>query len=259
MRSFFSALSFLTVIPIPSRLHSRKENAMFAAYPLVGFLIGGLLSLLYFAARLAFPDALAVVTLLAGSLLLTGAIHLDGLADCADAFYGNRDREETLRILKDPRIGTMGGTAIGLSLLARFAAVSAVGASAMLLALPILSAFSRTSVLAALRFLPYARATGGLLKLRSPGAVARSGLAVLAVCVTLAVAALLPIPCAISLIALAGLWRLSWKRIGGCTGDVLGASIEIAEIVFLGTLAATGRLGAALGLFYPLARLVGAA
>jgi adenosylcobinamide-GDP ribazoletransferase len=254
MRGFFSALSFLTVIPFPDSLKSRKQNGMFSGYPAAGLLIGCLLSLLFLAAEKLFPDALAAVTLVAGSIFLTGAIHLDGLADCADAFYGRRSKEETLRILKDPRIGTMGGAAIGISLLARYAAISSLGASVVLFALPVLTAFSRTVVLAALRFLPYARSKGGIIR---PESSSSPGIVVLAASVIIVVGILMPIPTAVALLVLAAFWRLSWKRIQGCTGDILGASIEIAEIVFLATLAAVDHLGAAVGLFFPLAAAAG--
>jgi adenosylcobinamide-GDP ribazoletransferase len=254
MRGFFSALSFLTVIPFPDSLKSRKQNGMFSGYPAAGLLIGCLLSLLFLAAEKLFPDALAAVTLVAGSIFLTGAIHLDGLADCADAFYGRRSKEETLRILKDPRIGTMGGAAIGISLLARYAAISSLGASVVLFALPVLTAFSRTTVLAALRFLPYARSKGGIIR---PEASSSPGTIVLAASVIIVVGILLPIPTAVALLVLAGFWRLSWKRLQGCTGDILGASIEIAEIVFLATLAAVDHLGATVGLFFPLTAAAG--
>jgi adenosylcobinamide-GDP ribazoletransferase len=256
MRGFFSALSFLTVIPLPERLKSRKEGGMFFGYPAAGLVIGCLLALLFWSAGFVFPDALAAVTLVAGSLLLTGAIHLDGLADCADAFYGRRGREETLRILKDPRIGTMGGAAIGLSLLARYAAASSLGAPTLLLALPVLSAFSRTTVLLALRVLPYARRDGGIISAEGTTPARRAGATLLAVLVVIAAGILLPIPTILALLALGAFWHLSWKRIGGCTGDVLGASIEIAEVVFLLTLAAQEHLGSSVGLFYPLSAFI---
>jgi adenosylcobinamide-GDP ribazoletransferase len=256
MRGFISALSFLTMIPFPDRLKSHDQNGMFSGYPAAGLIIGCLLSLLFLAAGKLFPDALAAITLVAGSLLLTGAIHLDGLADCADAFYGRRSREETLRILKDPRIGTMGGAAIGISLLARFAAVSSLAAPVVLLALPLLTAFSRTTVLVALRFLPYVRAEGGIISTGAAGRASRGGTLAVAVLVIVVVAILLPVPTVAALLALAAFWRLSWKRIGGSSGDVLGASIEIAEIVFLAGLAAQDHVGAAAGLFYPLASLI---
>ena len=229
---------------------------MFAGYPAAGLVIGCLLALLFWAAGLVLPDTLAAVALVAGSLLLTGAIHLDGLADCADAFYGKREKEEALRIFKDPRIGTMGGAAIGISLLARFAAVSSLGAPVLLLALPVLSAFSRTAVLLALRLLPYARQAGGIISTDGAQRSGQAGTLVLAVLVVIGAGVLLPVPTVLAILVLAGFWRLSWKRIGGCTGDVLGASIEIAEIVFLAALAATAHIGSAVGLFYALVPLV---
>jgi adenosylcobinamide-GDP ribazoletransferase len=253
VRGFISALSFLTVIPFPESLKTRKESGMFAGYPLAGLVIGCILSLLFLGAGLVFSRELAAVVLVAGSLALTGAIHLDGLADCADAFYGRREREETLRILKDPRIGTMGGAAIGVSLLARYAAFASLPAAMVVLALPALSAFSRTSVLAAMRFLPYARSGAGII---SGAGATSAGLLVLAACVVAAVGIFLPFPAAAALLALVGFWHLSWKRIGGCTGDVLGASIEIAEIVFLGAMAAQAHLAFSVGAFYPVASVI---
>ena len=101
-----------------------------------------------------FPPVVAAILLAGTSVLLTGAIHLDGLADCADAFYGGRDKEAVLRILKDPRIGTMGGAALGLSLLLRAAAFASIPSGVLILALPVVSMFSRSTVLAAMRVLP---------------------------------------------------------------------------------------------------------
>lgn len=253
MRGFFSAVSFLTVLPVPEALKSRRDNAMFIGYPAAGFLIGCLLSVLFFAAGLVLPDLLSVTVLLGGSIVLTGAIHLDGLADCADAFYGRRDRQSTLRILKDPRIGTMGGAAIGLSLLCRFAAVSSLAVPVVLLALPVLTTFSRTAVLAGLRALPYVRETGGIITSTLPRPAAAL---TLAAAVTAASAVLLPVPTAAAALTLAAFWRFSWRRIGGCTGDVLGASIEIAEVVFLAALAAVAHLKVFWGVFFPLAALI---
>jgi adenosylcobinamide-GDP ribazoletransferase len=187
------------------------------------------------------------------SVLLTGAIHLDGLADCADAFYGRRDREKVLSILKDPRIGTMGGAAIGLSLLARAASFYSLPAAILIAALPILSMFSRSTVLAALRVLPYVRARSGII---SAGSAARPVPLLPAAFGIVVAAVLLPIPVGASLIACALFWRLSWRKIGGCTGDVLGATIEIGEIVFLLALTAQVKAGVSWGIFGTLARLL---
>jgi adenosylcobinamide-GDP ribazoletransferase len=241
IRALFSAIAFLTVIPVPEALKSRTPNGMFAGYPIAGILIGALFSVVFWAAGLVFPAAVTAVILIACSLLLTGAIHLDGLADCGDAFYGRRDKETTLRILKDPRIGTMGGAAIGLSLLARYASLVSLPAHLALLSLPIMAMFSRSAVVVAMRLLPYVRSDSGILTARSStgrGALAFSLVALAASLV------LLPVPTVAALLVLGLFWRLSWKRIGGCTGDVLGATIEIGEIVCLVALAAVGSHGA---------------
>jgi adenosylcobinamide-GDP ribazoletransferase len=249
----FSALAFLTIIPIPDALQSKREGAMFTAYPAAGLLIGALLSLLYLAATLVVPPSVAAVLLIASSLLLTGALHLDGLADCADAFYGKRTRSATLRILKDPRIGTMGGAAVGLSLLARFAAVGSLPSLFIIAGLPVMTMFSRTAVVLAMRVLPYVRTGSGILPPRlslSPGQI------LLTVIVASVSIILLPVPLLAACLALAFFWRISWNRIGGCTGDVLGASIEIAEIAALLTLTAVAQGGSRWDNLFPILGLL---
>ncbi len=258
MRRLFSALAFLTVIPVPDALKSRTENGMFAGYPAAGLVIGALLAAAAAAAAWLFPPAVSSVVLAGVSLLLTGAIHLDGLADCADAFYGRRDREKVLSILKDPRIGTMGGAAVGLSLLLRTVSFLSLPTGVLILALPIASMFSRGAVLAAMRWLPYVRSESGIIS--ASGAAARTkgtGLLVLAAASSLIAAVLLPVPVGAALIALALFWRLSWRKIGGCTGDVLGATIEIAEIVFFLALVAVTKAALTWGGFFPLLRTLG--
>jgi adenosylcobinamide-GDP ribazoletransferase len=258
MRRFFSALAFLTVIPVPDVLKSRTEYGMFAGYPAAGLVIGALLAAAAAGAAWLFPPAVLSVVLVGVSLFLTGAIHLDGLADCADAFYGRRDREKVLSILKDPRIGTMGGAAVGLSLLLRTVSFLSLPTGVLILALPIASMFSRGIVLAAMRVLPYVRSESGIIS--ASGAAARTtgtGLLVLAAASSLLAAVLLPVPVGAALIALTLFWRLSWRKIGGCTGDVLGATIEIAEIVFFLALVAVTKATLTWGGFFPLLRTLG--
>jgi adenosylcobinamide-GDP ribazoletransferase len=252
VKSLFSALAFLTRIPIPEALKARTPNAMFAAYPLAGILIGALSSLLAFLAGLVAPPAVAAVVLVAFPLLLTGAIHLDGLADCADAFYGKRDRETTLRILKDPRIGTMGGAAIGVSLLARYAACTSLSTLVLVGLFPVLAMFSRSTTVIAMRMLPYVRHEGGIL---APQSTIKPVPLVISLAAVALSAALLPVPTAAGLVVAVLFWLFSWKRIGGCTGDVLGATIEIAEVVFLLAFVAAGRDGQ-WGAFFPLLMVI---
>jgi adenosylcobinamide-GDP ribazoletransferase len=252
-RAFFSAIAFLTVIPVSERLKSRRENGMFAGYPAAGIAIGILLAALAAGAQWLFPPVVAAVVLVGASLALTGALHLDGLADCADAFYGHRERDAVLRILKDPRVGTMGAAAIGLALLARGTVFFSLPAPLLVLSLPVASLFSRSVVLVALRMLPYVRSESAILTARDSKGTATAVLGAAAVLIAMA---LLPVPVAAAFAACALFWRVSWKKIGGCTGDVLGATIEIGEIVFFLALAAAWKAGLSAGLLYPLLRAV---
>lgn len=249
MRAFFSAIAFLTVIPVPDGLKSRRENGMFAGYPLAGIVIGILLAAAAEGARWLFPPAVAAAALVTVTLLLTGALHLDGLADCADAFYGHRDRVEVLRILKDPRVGAMGAAAIGVDLLLRGTAFFSLPAGLLVLALPVACLFSRSVVLLALRILPYAREEPGIINGRD---LSGPGLTVLGATAVLLAIILQPIPGLAALAAVAVFWRISGKKIGGCTGDVLGATIEIGEAVFFVALAAAAKAGLGGGLLYSL-------
>jgi adenosylcobinamide-GDP ribazoletransferase len=253
IRSILSALAFLTRIPIPERLKSRKENGMFVGYPAAGLLIGAIFSLVWFASGLVAPAVVSAVVVIAVSLFLTGAIHLDGLADCADAFYGKRDVEWVLRVLHDPRIGTMGGVAIGISLLARYAAFTSLPSVVLIAAFPVLTMFSRSTVLIGLRMLPYVRSVDGIL---TPQATIGAFPLALALLVMAISAALLPLPTILALVSVIVFWIVSWRKIGGSTGDVLGATIEISEIVFLLTMVAAERDEGQWGAFTPLVALV---
>jgi len=253
VRAFFSALAFLTVIPVPERWKTGRENGMFGAFPFAGLVVGGLLCAVAAGAAWLFPPAVAAVVLAGLSVLLTGAIHLDGLADCADAFYGRRDRQDVLRILKDPRVGTMGAAAVGLSLLLRAASFLSIPAGLLLPALPVAAMAARAAVLPAMALLPYVRGESGIITARAawePGRIALGAAAVLIAMI------LFPVPLATALAGLALFWRLSWKKIGGCTGDVLGATIEIGEVLFFLALAATEKAGLTWGLAYPLLSLL---
>jgi adenosylcobinamide-GDP ribazoletransferase len=250
---FFSAFAFLTVIPVPDSLKSRQANGMFAGYPAAGFVIGVLLAAAALGVGWVLPRPVAAVLLVGVSVFLTGAIHLDGLADCADAFYGRRNRETVLRILKDPRIGTMGGAAIVLSLLLRGASFLCLPAALLIPALVVMSMLSRSSVLAAMRVLPYVRTESGII---SAAAASQPSPILFAAIASAGAAALLPIPAGAACAACALFLRFSWKKIGGCTGDVLGATIEIGEIAFLLALAAETKCGLFWGGLFPLLRLL---
>ena len=235
------ALEFLTVLRL------RRPRVIAAAavaraqlwYPLVGLLLGGLaagIDRLLTGRMPAAPEAALLVLLLEG---LTGLLHLDGLADAADGLLGLHSRERRLEIMRDSRTGSFGVAAIALILLLAFAAVSALSGparSAVLLVSPVTGRAAMVTVMAAF---PYAR-TGGLadgfhLHARSwVGATALAMACVIAL-LALGVAGIGLLAGGIAAALLVGVFAR--VRVGGVTGDVVGASCEVAQVVCL-TLAA---------------------
>ncbi len=233
MRGLLVAIGFLTRLPVPAKVFddaSGRSNSL-AWYPVVGLLIGGLLWALSWVLA-ATPPMLAAALLLAVWVALTGALHLDGLADSADAWVGGLgDRERTLAIMKDPRCGPMGVVALVLVLLVKFAALASLPpASGALLLAPVLA---RASLTAAFLFTPYVRSGGlGSGLTAAPRTACLLGLA-FAVAVGIAggwrgVSAI-----AVTLVVFA-LWRVAcMRRLDGMTGDTCGALTELVEVAVL--------------------------
>ncbi len=242
--SFLAATAFFTRLPVDPRAGGMWRLANSAwAFPLVGAGIGGVAALALLLAQLiglaSWPAVL--LSVLAG-IALTGALHEDGLADTADGFFGGRDREEKLAILRDSRQGTYGVLAIVLSVLLRAAALAGIGDAIHAgLALIAAHAASRATLPAAMWKLAPARSDG----LGATAGTPRAGGAIAAAMIgaAIALAALGPVRGVIAL-CLAGvivfaLAQLARRQIGGYTGDVLGAFQQVAEIVIL--LAASAR------------------
>jgi adenosylcobinamide-GDP ribazoletransferase len=242
MRALLVAIGFLTRIPVPLRAFDdqRAQAASLAWYPLVGLLLGALLAALAWCLRDT-PPLLSAALVLVTWVALTGALHLDGLADSADAWIGgiggdrNESRERTLTIMKDPRCGPAGVVALVLVLLLKFAALASLPASHIAL-LPLAPLLARTALTLAFVSTPYVRAGGlGAALVKAP----RAG------CVVAVLAG--------AVLCAAGQWRgalalatatlafIAWRRacmnrIGGITGDTAGAlaeSIEAAVLVVL--------------------------
>jgi adenosylcobinamide-GDP ribazoletransferase len=191
-------------------------------YPLVGWLLGGLLYLAARAFGALWPAGVAAAAVLFLWLLLTGMLHLDGLLDAADALLAPADREGRLRILRDLRIGSFAFGVGAAHLLLKFEAIAA-SPTAVLLAAP---AFARFAVLVFMNRFPAARKEG-------LGASAREGRVGLGLLFALPVFALWPIPSLLAFAALLALGLFAHARLGGLTGDVYGALIELGEVAFL--------------------------
>jgi adenosylcobinamide-GDP ribazoletransferase len=239
------ALGFLTRLPV--REEGWRESDLAASvplFPVVGALIGLAGALAYaLAVWLGLPPWPAAAIALTATIWLTGALHEDGLADVADGFGGGHSRGNKLRIMRDSRIGTYGALALALALLARAGAIAALAEpSAVAVALVAAGAVSRAALPAVMTALPQARADGLAAHAGRPHPLRAAAALLIAVLIALV---LLGKPAAFALAAgalgalmVAGLAR---GRIGGYTGDVLGAAQQLTEIgVLFGVLAAQG-------------------
>ena len=249
MNGFLGAVSFLTRVPTGTGTRRPEELAGFVPwFPAVGAGVGLAVAAVYVGAGQLLPPLPAASLAVVAGICVTGAFHEDGLGDTADAFAGGHDRDSSVRILKDPRLGTFGVLAVAASLLLRAGAVAALTPAAALAALPAAHALSRAGAVAAMTALPAAGDTGlgasyvlALSRRRAlAGAVAGLAIALALLGVTAVWAA------AAAAVAAALLGRLAVRRIGGVTGDVLGAVQQLGEmLVLLAAVAAaeTGRWG----------------
>lgn len=227
------ALAFLT----PLGGAAAPSPAALAWFPVVGAAMGAVLGGLWWGAGRLWPPAVAAGLVVAADLALTGLLHLDGLADSADGLLPHATRERRLQIMRQPDVGAFGVGAAGAALLLRYAALSALRPSVLLLVAA--WAASRAVMAVATVALPYARATGGGLASAFGG---RATPAVAAGVVGLvlalgAAAAWRPLAGPVSLCAgvlgAAGVLALARRRLGGYTGDVLGAAGVVLETVTL--------------------------
>jgi adenosylcobinamide-GDP ribazoletransferase len=247
VRGFLGAVSFLTRVPAGARVQGPEELAGSVPwFPVVGAGVGLAVAAAYAGARQLLPPLPAATLAVVAGICLTGAFHEDGLGDTADAFAGGSDRDSTVRILQDPRLGTFGVLAVAAGLLLRAGAVAALAPAAAMAALPAAHALSRAAAVAVMTSFPAAGQTGlgasyvlALSRRRAlAGAAAGLALAVALLGVVAVFAA------AAATLAAALLGRLAVRRIGGVTGDVLGAVQQLAEmLVLLAAVAAvtTGR------------------
>ncbi|MCE9649030.1 MAG: adenosylcobinamide-GDP ribazoletransferase [Parvibaculum sp.] len=235
------AFAFLTRIPVRHEDGDASPGALARAmwaFPLVGIFVGAASGLtLLLALAIGLPPFIAATLAVAASVLLTGGLHEDGLADLADA-AGGATRERRLEIMKDSRIGSYGVIALMLALLLRIGALSAFAtaesALTLLALLAAAAAVSRAAIICIAFALPHAR-PGGLSALagRPTGGIAFAAAAVaLLPCLALAPPTILAGLAGTGLAAFA-IWSIARKWLGGQTGDVLGACQQAAEIGFL--------------------------
>jgi adenosylcobinamide-GDP ribazoletransferase len=203
--------------------------------PAVGVLVGGLGAAIFLLVSLLWPPLVAAVLSTIGTVVLTGALHEDGLADTADGLGGGRTRERALVIMQDPRIGSFGALALTLALGLKVACLVAPAPSRVALLLVIGHAVSRFGVVVLMACLPYLRQTDAararpLAHQVSAISIAVAGIVGLAPVATAGTPALTGVGAAAFACMLWGLYLR--RRLGGYTGDALGAGQQFTELAF---------------------------
>ena len=233
------AWAFLTRLPGGAHPETdRNLGRSVGWFPLVGAVIGGLSGAVYWALHGPLGTLLAAVLAVAAGVVGTGGFHEDGLADTADALGGST-QERRLEIMKDSRVGAFGVLALVLATLVRVFAVSSLAATDGLIALVVAHMLGRTTAVAMMGAAPAVSDTGlG----HSYGAHLPRAWTAVAVVVSSAVPAGLGLPGAVSLAAATAgavlVWLVARRAFGGITGDVLGATEQVAEMAVLVSAAA---------------------
>lgn len=236
-RTLLIALQFLTCVPVRLREAPRPAELgrSLLWYPLIGGLIGGLLYTIDVALSHA-ASLLRSVLVLAVWVMVTGALHLDGLADTADAWAGGQgDRKRMLTIMKDPHIGPSAVVVLILLLLLKLSALCALAHHGQRLTLFLAPLLARCAMPALFASTPYVRSAGiasahaaHLPRLPAIAVVAATLTGVLLLFGTAGV-----VPSAAAIVVFVLLRQVLLQRLGGTTGDTAGATIEIIEAVVL--------------------------
>lgn len=237
LRALAAAVAFLTRLPVGNRvtLDGDDVTRAGAVFPLVGAGIGAAVGLIASGLAGSLSPLLACAVAVAAGTLVTGALHIDALADTADA-CGAHTRERALAIMRDSTIGAFGATAIALDLLIKTAALAALVADDRVVGFALAAgALSRCVPVALGAALPYARSGEGAGVATTRAGAGRATVAgALAIAVTVAVDGVDGAVLAAAAAALAAGFWLGYRRwLAGVTGDGLGAAVEVTETALL--------------------------
>ncbi len=238
--SFLAAIQFLTSIPIPVKRELSPETLgrATAYFPVVGLIIGLILAGLNWLLLLILPPALVNALLVVALVILTGALHLDGLADTCDGIAGHKTAEERWQVMRDSRTGAFGVVGIVLLLLVKYVTLNNIPSEFMTAVLIFMPVVSRWAMVYAIFVYRYARPSGLGTAFKQ---ATRWPQFTAATVITLAVAlALFPLfslaglllICGIFIITTALAFYLKYK-FAGLTGDTYGAINEVAEVMIL--------------------------
>ena len=237
MKAFIAAVQFLTIVPLAKDLRVPDETLSnsIAYFPLVGFLIGMLLSLCSGAMELFLPTQVGCILIIALLIILTGGIHLDGLVDALDGLAGGGGRERMLEIMRDSRIGAIGVIGVVVLLLIKYITLTNLPRGLLWKSLMLMPVVGRWSMAQICYFSRYARENGTGRPFVNPAS--RKG-GIFAAILTLTLLTIFLGLKGVVIGILLSLFTHGFKaffhrKIGGVTGDVIGAANELAEVLFL--------------------------
>ncbi len=242
LRLFLATLQFMTRIPVPERwtqgLALDNYERGIIGFPFIGLIVGGIGGVIFTLLAPWCGVPLAALGYVLALALVTGAFHLDGLADTCDGVFSARKREQMLEIMRDSRLGTNGGLALIFIVVAKVLVVSelALRDAPMLLMLTATSVAGRTVIVLLMYRQRYAREGNGLGNIYIGKVTGKQTLVTLAGSAILILllgqsAALLALVTSMVVVALLATYLR--RRLGGQTGDTLGAAAEVGELVFL--------------------------
>ncbi len=238
--SFLIALQFLTSIPVSLKRELTTEQLGRATsyFPAVGLVIGIILAVLAWLLNYILPPAVVNVLIIVTLVIITGALHLDGLADTCDGLAGYKTVEERWQVMRDSRTGAFGVVGIVLLLLAKYVSLNSIPSDLIIPALVFMPVVSRWAMVYAIFAFPYARPEG--LGTAYKSATRWPQFAIATVITFVVAAALFPVFSLMGLILIFGIWIITSAlafyfkhKFAGLTGDTYGAINEVAEVMSL--------------------------
>lgn len=242
LRRMATAATFLTRLPLIARCASGDPLELGHSarwFPLIGCVVGAIGGAIYLGAAAIWAPGLAALIALAAMVLVTGAFHEDGWADAFDGLFGGWTVERRLEIMRDSRIGTYGALSLLLLLAAKWQALASLPPAEAFPVLVAAHAMARWSTLVLARSLPYVREQGPMKPVASGIGAVELGIGTLSAVLVLSLLAtcsslwLVALGTAATLVLMAGAALLFRARIGGITGDCLGAANQAIELLWL--------------------------
>lgn len=237
---FWTALQFMTRLPVPQDIaHSDEGFARSARfYPAVGLVVGGIAALVYFLSCWRLGDGLAAGLALLVAVGVTGALHEDGLADSADGLIGGRDRDHALAIMRDHQVGVYGALALVFAIGLQWSVLDSLSDWAAIWALVAGHALSRAAVAEVIGRYDYARSETAKFARPTLGSEDLTYARLWALGIAVSAGLLLGFGAVLlgllgAALAASGLAQMFHRKLGGYTGDCLGATQQVAMLGFL--------------------------